>query len=59
MAAWQNSETHGQRRDVISWISKKVQEVTEDDAQALDNKDPEHPGLYDEVCNRVTCCTGQ
>ena len=59
MAAWQNSRSHGQRRDIICWISKKVQEVTEDDAQALDNKDPEHPGLYVEVCNRVTCCTGQ
>ena len=59
MAAWQSSRSHGQRRDIISWISKKVQEVTEDDAQALDNKDPEHPGLYDEVCNRVTCCTGR
>lgn len=57
--AWQNSSSHGQRRDVISWVSKRVLEITEDDAQALDDKDPEHPGFYDNICNRLTCCNGR
>ncbi len=48
MAAWQSSSSHGQKREVISWISKKVQEITEDDAQALRDRGPEHPGFYDE-----------
>jgi len=56
MAAWQSSNSHGQKREVISWISKKVQEITEDDAQALDERDPEHPGFYDEICNKMNCC---
>ena len=57
--AWQNSSSHGQRRDVISWVSKRVLEITEDDAQALDDKDPEHAGFYDNICNRLTCCNGR
>ena len=44
---------------MISWISKKVQEIAEDDAQALDDKDPESPSLYDEMCNKLTCCSGR
>ena len=58
LAAWQGSNSHAQRRDVISWISKRVQDITENDAQALNDKDPEHAGFYDELCNRLTCCNG-
>ena len=56
MAAWQSSSSRGQKREVISWISKKVQEITEDDAQALHDRDPDHLGFYDEMCNKMTCC---
>lgn len=56
LAAWQSSKSHSQRRDVISWISKQVLAIREDDAQALPDRDPERPGLYDEVCSKLTCC---
>ena len=59
LAAWQNSKSHGQKRDVISWISKKVQEVSEADAQALPDLDPDHAGFYDELCSKLTCCSGR
>lgn len=58
MSAWQTSKSHSQRADVILWISRKVQEITEDDAQALHDRDPDHPGLYDEVCSRLSRCAG-
>ncbi len=29
LAAWQTSQSRRERQDVISWISKKVHEITE------------------------------
>ena len=43
---------------MISWISKKVQEIAEDAARALDDKDLERPGSYDALCNKLACCSG-
>lgn len=56
MAAWQSSSSHGERQEVISWISKRILEINEDDAQALVDKDPDHPSFYDQMCSKLTCC---
>ena len=33
-----------------------MQNVTEQEAQLLPEKDPETPGVYDKVCSMVLCC---
>ena len=51
LTAWQTSRSRRERQDVISWISKKVHEITEVEAQALPDRDPEQPSWYDKMCN--------
>ena len=41
---------------VLDQLVRVLQNVSEEEAQALPNKDPERPGVYDRVCNMMVCC---
>ena len=57
MAAWQmgNSHEHG---DIVTLITKTLQEITEEEAQALRHKDAEAPGLHDKLSSVLEQCAG-
>ena len=48
MEAWQ-SGNHHERGELVSLITKTLQDIPEEEAQALPNKDPEPVGLHDKM----------
>ena len=55
LEAWQHGD-RAQRHKLLDQLVRVLQNVTEEEAQALPDKDPERPGVYDRVCNVMVCC---
>ena len=45
-----------QRNLLLNQLVRVLQSIGEDEAQALPDKDPERPGVYDKLCSVMTCC---
>ena len=54
-AAWQQGG-HMQRNLLLDQLVRVLQNVSEEEAQALPDKDPEVPGMYDKLCSMMVCC---
>lgn len=54
-AAWRQGD-HVQRNKLLDQLARVLQNVSEDEAQALPDKDPEVPGMYDKLCSMMVCC---
>ena len=54
-AAWQQGD-RAQRTLLLNSLVRVLQNISEEEAQALSGKDPERPGLYDKLCNTLACC---
>ena len=54
-AVWQQGD-HKQRNLLLDQLVKVLQNVSEEEAQALPDKDPEVPGMYDKLCSMMVCC---
>ena len=57
MAAWQESNSH-ERGHLVTLITKTLQDISEEEAQALPIKDPESAGLHDKLSSFLDRCTG-
>ncbi len=58
MAAWQESNSH-ERGHLLTLITKTLQDISEEEAQALPIKDPELAGLHDKLSSFFDRCTGR
>ncbi len=58
MAAWQESNSH-ERGHLLTLITKTLQDISEEEAQALPIKDPESAGLHDKLSSFFDRCTGR
>lgn len=58
MAAWQESNSH-ERGHLLTLITKTLQDISEEEAQALPIKDPESAGLHDKLSSFLDHCTGR
>ncbi len=58
MAAWQESNSH-ERGHLLTLITKTLQDISEEEAQALPVKDPESAGLHDKLSSFFDRCTGR
>ncbi len=58
MAAWQVSNSH-ERGHLVALITKTLQDISEEEAQALPIKDPESAGLHDKLSSFLDRCTGR
>jgi hypothetical protein len=58
MAAWQESNSH-ERGHLVTLITKTLQDISEEEAQALPIKDPESAGLHDKLSSFLDRCTGR
>ncbi len=58
MAAWQESNSH-ERGHLLTLITKILQDISEEEAQALPIKDPESAGLHDKLSSFLDRCTGR
>ena len=54
-AAW-GQGNHVQCNKLLDQLARQLQNVSEDEAQALPDKDPEVPGMYDKLCSMMVCC---
>ena len=52
---WQQGD-HMQRNKLLNQLVRVLQNVSEEEAQALPDKDPETPGMYDKLCSLMVCC---
>ncbi|DBA85897.1 TPA: hypothetical protein ACH3X1_005442 [Trebouxia sp. C0004] len=57
MAAWQESNSH-ERGHLLTLITKTLQDISEEEAQALPIKDPESAGLHAKLSSFFDRCTG-
>lgn len=60
MAAWQTGNSD-ERAHLVTIITKTLQDISEEEAQALHIKDPEAAGWHDtlsSILERCTCCVG-
>lgn len=53
--AWQQGDRM-QRSKLLDQLVRVLQSVSEEEAQALPDKDPERRSLYDRVCTLMVCC---
>lgn len=58
MAAWQVGDSR-ERCDIVTLITQTLQDITEEEAQALRCKDAETPGLHDRLSSVLERCTGK
>ncbi|KAL0052525.1 hypothetical protein WJX82_003404 [Trebouxia sp. C0006] len=58
MAAWQESTSH-ERGHLLTLITKTLQDISKEEAQALPIKDPESAGLHDKLSSFLDRCTGR
>lgn len=58
MVAWQESKSH-ERGHLLTLITKTLQDISEEEAQALPIKDPESAGLHDKLSSFLDHCTGR
>lgn len=54
-AIWQQGNRK-QRVALLDQLVRVLQSISEEEAQAIPDKDPERPGLYDQICNTLYCC---
>ncbi|DBA75054.1 TPA: hypothetical protein ACH3X1_010389 [Trebouxia sp. C0004] len=52
---WQQADRK-QRVALLNQLVRKLQNISEEEAQAITNKDPESPGIYDRMCSMFHCC---
>ncbi len=52
---WQQADRK-QRVALLNQLVRKLQNISEEEAQAITNKDPESPGVYDRLCSMFYCC---
>ena len=55
LEAWQHGDRM-QRSKLLDQLVRVLQSISEEEAQALPDKDPERPGMYDRVCSLLLCC---
>ena len=55
LEAWQRSGHH-QRGELVTLITKTLQDIPESDAQALPIKDPEPAGVHDRLSSMFEQC---
>ena len=53
--AWRQGDRQ-QRNLLLNQLVRVLQSISEEEAQALPDKDPERPGLYDKLCSMMPCC---
>jgi len=53
--SWQQADRK-QRVALLNQLVRKLQNISEEEAQAIPDKDPERPGLYDKMCSMLYCC---
>ena len=58
MAAWQESTSH-ERGHLLTLITKTLQDISKEEAQALPIKDPESAGLHGKLSSFLDRCTGR
>ncbi len=54
-ASWQQADRK-QRVALLNQLVRKLQNISEEEAQAIPDKDPERPGFYDKMCSMLYCC---
>ena len=52
LEAWQHGDD-AQRSKLLDQLVRVLQSVSEEEAQALPDKDPEVPGMYDKLCRML------
>ena len=57
MAAWQMSNSH-ERGHLVTLITRTLQDISEEEAQALPLKDPEAAGWHDRLSSILDRCVG-
>ena len=58
MAAWQVSSWRD-RNEIVTLITKSLQDITEEEAQTQPFKDAEPPGWHDRLSGTVELCTSR
>ena len=53
--SWQQVDRK-QRVALLNQLVRKLQNISEEEAQAIPEKDPERPGLYDKMYSMLYCC---
>ena len=51
---WQQGQRQ-QKEMLLSQLARVLQNISEEEAQALSGKDPETPGLYDKLSGMMGC----
>ncbi len=54
LAFWQQADRR-QRVILLNQLVRKLQNIPEEEAQAIPDKDPERPGVYDRMCSMLYC----
>jgi len=52
---WQQGDRK-QKTLLLTQLVRVLQNISEEEAQSLPGKDPERPGVYDQLCSMLHCC---
>lgn len=58
LAAWQQSN-HSQKKHLLNLLVRQVHDISEDEAQALPDKDADRNSFYDKVVSWVNAKTSR
>ena len=58
LAAWQQSN-HSQKKHLLNLLVRKVHDISEEEAQALPDKDVDTNGFYDKVLSWINTKMGR